>query len=227
MGIPELLLRILLSFVVLFILMKIEGRKDLTQLTIFNFVTAITIGSIAASMVSDNSFSILNGIISLVGWTLLTFILDIIDIKLIKGRKLLTGTPEIVIKDGKIAKDVMRKTRLDVNKLSALLREKNVFSFTEVDYAIFETSGKLSVLLKEQNQPTTKSDINKPIGQKMYPFNLLVISEGKIREENLKKLHIDKSWVLEEIKKAGYNSEKEIFVAELQSDGSIYIDKYD
>lgn len=226
MGIPELLLRIVLSFFVLFILMRIEGRKELTQMTIFNFVTSITIGSIAASMVSDNTFSILNGIIALTGWTLLTLIIDFIDIKSVIGRKIFTGKPLIIIKNGKIAKDAMRVCRLDANKLSAFLREKNIFSLSNIDYAIFETSGKLSVLMKEEYQPASKSDINKPIGEKIFPFNLLVISDGKIRKENLSDLDLDEKWVLDEIKKAGYTSPEEIFIAELQTDGSLYIDKY-
>lgn len=227
MPVSELLLRIVLSFVVLFIFMKIEGRKDLSQMTFFNFVKSITIGSIAASLVTDNNFSILNGVIAIVGWSLLTFILDIIDIKSIRGRKVVTGVPEIVIKDGRLSRSAMKKTRLDVNQLSALLRQKNVFSFTAVDYAIFETSGRLSVLLKEEKQFATKSDINKTIGDKMFPFNLLVISDGIVRRDNLERLHLDENWLQDEIKKAGFNSPKEIFVAELQTDGTLYIDKYD
>ncbi|HZH61127.1 MAG TPA: YetF domain-containing protein, partial [Metabacillus sp.] len=139
MEFPEVMLRISLSFVVLFILTRIMGRKEISQMTFFNFVSAIAIGSIAANLAVNSILSIRNGILALCGWTAFTLIMEFIDIKFKKVRKITLGEPIIVIKDGEIMENSLRSTQLDMDSLNTLLRQKGVFSVKEAQLAIFET----------------------------------------------------------------------------------------
>lgn len=161
MNLTELLIRITAGFIVLFILARVMGRK-ISQMTFFNFVSAIAIGSITANMVLNSNISIRNGFIALISWALFTIFIGYIDIFSKKSRKLTTGEPIIVIKEGKIMEHSLRKTRLDVDRLRSLLRQKNIFAISDVHYAIFETNGKLSVMPKEGQQPVTKADLSIP-----------------------------------------------------------------
>lgn len=228
MGVPELLLRIILAFFVLFILARIMGRKEISQMTFFNFVSAIAIGTIAGSLATSQNLSIRNGILALAGWALFTLVMGLIDIKSKNARKVTTGNPVILIKDGKIMENSLRKARLDIESLNALLRQKNVFSMSDVSYAIFETSGKLSVMKKEINQPATKGDMNVlSTTPNTYPIATEVISDGVINTKNLSKLNLDRNWVESQLKNADVNYLSQIFYAEVQPDGTLYIDKKD
>ncbi|MUK90404.1 DUF421 domain-containing protein [Ornithinibacillus sp. L9] len=225
MEITELFLRGFLSFVVLFTLARIMGRKEISQMTFFNLVSAIAIGSIAAALVTDQSFSIRNGILALIAWTIYTLVMDVIDIKFKNARKITTGEPIIVIKNGMVMEGALRKTRLDMDSLNSLLRINKVFSIKDVDYAIFESSGNLSVRLKDSKLPITKGDLNILTStKKIYPTATEIISDGKINMNNLKRLDLSESWVRQQLKQAEVSSIEEVFYAEVQQDGSIYID---
>jgi uncharacterized membrane protein YcaP (DUF421 family) len=225
MGIPELLLRIAIGFLVLFSLTRLLGRKEISRLSFFNFVSAIAIGSIAADFVLTQDITILNGIIALTGWAAFTFVMSLIDIWSIKGRKVVSGDPIIIIKDGKIVDKPLRKQQLDLDTLMTMLREKNIFSIAEVDYAIFETNGKLSVLPKEGKQPVTKTDMNVSKKSKVYPIPTEIIVDGKILPKNLEKLNLDTDWVNNQLKQHGVNSATEVLFGQVQTDGSLFIDK--
>jgi uncharacterized membrane protein YcaP (DUF421 family) len=225
MGIPELLLRITIGFLVLFLLTRILGRKEISQLSFVNFVSSIAIGSIAANFVVNQDINILHGVIALVGWTVFTFAMAFIDIWSIKGRKIVSGDPVSVIKAGKIVDKALSRDQLDLDALMAMLREKNIFSIAEVDYAIFETNGKLSVLPKEGKQPVTKTDMNVPGKSKVYPIPTEIIVDGKILPENLEKLKLDTNWVNQQLEEVGVNTVSEVFFGQVQTDGSLFIDK--
>ncbi|MDQ0154883.1 YetF domain-containing protein [Robertmurraya andreesenii] len=228
MQTSELIIRIVIGFIGLLILTRIMGRKEISKMTSFHFVSAIAIGSIAANFVLGPSISIKHGLISLIGWTIFTLLIDIIDFKSMLIKKITSGEPVIVIKEGKIIEKALRKNRLDVDTLKALLRDKNIFNFSDVDYAIFETNGKLSVLPKEQKQPITKSDLelsNMP--KNMFPLTTEVVSDGKIISENLTKLNLDVNWLHQQLLQAGVKSVEDVFYAEVQEDGSLFIDSKD
>jgi uncharacterized membrane protein YcaP (DUF421 family) len=228
MALSELTFRIALSFFVLFVLTRIMGRKEISQMTFFNFVSAIAIGSIAANLVVSQNVSIRNGLLALGGWAAFTLVMGFIDIKSKKVRKVLMGDPLIVIKEGKIVESAMSKSRLDLDALNAMLREKNVFAIADVEYAIFETNGKLSVMKKEPKQTVTKSDMNIfSTNKNTYPFPTEVISDGKILSNNLSKLNLDTKWLEDQLEQAGINSASEVFYAEVQQNGKLFIDSKD
>jgi uncharacterized membrane protein YcaP (DUF421 family) len=228
MAISELLIRILLGFIVLFTLARSLGRKEISQMTFFNFVSAIAIGSIAANLVVNQNLSIRNGILALAGWAAFTLIMDIFDIKSKMARKITTGDPIIVIKEGKIVERSLKKSRLDIDALKAMLRQKNIFSLADVDYAIFESNGKLSVMPKEPKQPITKSDMNKvSTTKKLVPFPTEVITDGLVLTNNLSKLKLNQEWLEQQLKQAGVQSPSDVFYAEVQQDGTLFMDNRD
>jgi uncharacterized membrane protein YcaP (DUF421 family) len=228
LSLTELAVRLLLAFSILLIVTRITGRKEIQQVTFFNFVSAITIGTIGGAFVTSNEFSIRNGVIAIVGWGLLTILMEFIDIKSKKARPILEGKPEIVVKKGKIMEDTLRKTRLDVDELNALLRKKNVFSLQDVDYAIFETDGTISVMKKQPQQPLTRSDMGmNATNETRFPLATGVIFDGEVNQQNLTKLKLDKHWLDQELKKSGVKAVADVFYAEVQQDGSLYIDTRD
>ncbi|MBT2692025.1 DUF421 domain-containing protein [Bacillus sp. ISL-55] len=224
----ELVLRIAIGFIVLFSMARWSGRKEISQMTFFNLVSAIAFGSIAAALVVNPSVSILNGIIALIGWAAFTVLTDQIHLKSKKARKMLMGDPVIVIKKGKIMEDALRQTRLDTDSLQAMLREKSIFSMSDVDYAIFETDGKLSIMKKENKQTVTKSDLNIAMSQGNFvPLSTELVADGKVNLKNLNKMNKDQTWLNDQLQQAGVQSVDDVFFAEVQTDGKLYIDKRD
>lgn len=203
------------------------GRKEISQMTFFNFVSAITIGTIGGALITDPNFTIWEGIYSLIGWSLLTLTMGIVDIKYQKSRKVIEGEPIIVIKDGKIMEKSLKTVRLDIDALKTMLREKDIFSIAEVNYAIFETDGKLSVLKKESKLNATKGDLHMAPENRTYniPTSVGVISDGVVDLKNLAQLNLDKQWLEKQLRQQGIHSVSDIFYAEVQEDGTLYIDK--
>ncbi|QDP39671.1 DUF421 domain-containing protein [Radiobacillus deserti] len=226
MGLIELAVRASIAFVTLLVLARIMGRKEISQMTFFNFISAISIGTIGGSLVINNTLSIRNGVLALVGWSAFTLLMDFLDIRSKKeARTVIEGQPRIVIKNGQIMEQEMRKVRLDIDALNALLRQKKVFSIKDVEYAIFETNGKLSVMKKESKQNVSKSDMKVSSEKKpVYPMSTEVVSSGKINYVNLDKLNMDEEWLQGELQKAGAEDVSDVFYAEIQKDGSLYID---
>ncbi|MBP3950508.1 DUF421 domain-containing protein [Bacillus suaedae] len=227
MELSDLFIRLALTFGVLFILARTMSRKEISQMTFFNFVSAIAIGSIAANLAISSNLSIRNGVIALVVWAIFTLAMGYIDIKFKKVRKLTTGEPIILIKEGKVMEDALRSTRLDIDSLNSLLRQNNAFSIQDVDYAFFETSGKLSVMKKQEKQPVTKEDLSILKTISTFPTSAEVISDGVINTNNLTRLNLNEDWLKQQLDLAGVKTISEVFYAEVQKDGTLYIDNKD
>ncbi|QDX93182.1 DUF421 domain-containing protein [Brevibacillus laterosporus] len=212
------------SFVALLLLTRILGKKQLSHLTFFNYVTGITIGSIAASSVVDKHINLIEAMVALILWSLLTVLVEYISLKSNKTRVILDGQPTILIKKGKIMADALARCRMNMDDLSMLLREEHVFSIKDVAYAIFEPNGRLSVMKTKSATSVTRDDlkINKA-EVSIFPSELIV--DGHIVEKNLKEFNLNKQWLLQELDKQGINSLHDVFFAELQEDGSVVIDK--
>jgi uncharacterized membrane protein YcaP (DUF421 family) len=138
---------------------------------------------------------------------------------------LIEGQPIIVVKKGQIMEEELRKVRLDAEALKMLLRKKNVFSVADVDYAIFETDGSLSVLMKEAQTPATKQDLGVPPAQTAHAPATAVIADGRILIENLRKLELDEAWLQAQLQASGVGDLSEVFYAEVNPNGSLYVDK--
>lgn len=207
----ETLIRVVIGFVILFALIRLLGQKQLSEMSFFTYVTGVALGNIAGDMVVHRDIKLIDGVVGIILWGVFTFILEYTSLKSSKVRAFLDGEPTIVIKKGEIIEKSLSKIRLNLDDLTMLLRNNNVFSIKDVDYAILEPNGQLSVLKKQVNNP------------EFIPLE--IISDGNIVARNLKEISLDETWLKEELKLQGINSEKEVLYAELQSDRSLYIKK--
>ncbi|UFJ39522.1 DUF421 domain-containing protein [Brevibacillus humidisoli] len=222
----EMIGRATVTFLVLLLLTRLLGKKQVGQLTFFNYVAGITIGSIAAEIAARREAPVVGGLISLIWWVVLTFVIGFIGMKSGKARLILDGQPTIVIKKGKILERALAGSRLNMDDLSMMLRVNGVFSIKDVEYAILEPNGKISILKKTEKQTATKQDVQVPTPPLLYlPTEIIV--DGKLIKQNLDELNLSQAWLGEELKKAGVTYLEEVFYAELQSDGSLHVDKRD
>lgn len=225
--VPEyvlILIRSIVSFIVLLALTRIMGKKQLSQLTFFDYVVGITIGSIASTMSVDQNVKISNGLISLIIWGAFPLILAYLGLKSRGFQKVTDGRPAIVIKDGEVLGDVMKKNQLTIDELMMQLREKNIFKLDDVQTAVFETNGELSVMKKADLEPLTPRDIGLKITKEKAPS--LLIADGQILEKNLSKLGLTEGWLLKEIKKQGATDEQDVFIAQVDSQNNLFVDLF-
>ena len=219
----ETLLRTTLAFIVLLILARLMGKEQVSQLTFFHYVTGITIGSIAAEIAGQYETPFVDGLIAMIWWAALTLLMSYIALKSKRARVILDDKPTIVMFEGKIIEEAMKKSRLHLDDLNMMLREQSIFSIKDVHYAILETNGNLSVLKKAGQEPATKKDVNAPAPEPKY-IPSEIISDGKIVKKNLTELNLTEEWVYEQLKKQGIGKVEQVFYAEIQMDGSLHVD---
>ncbi|MBD8034304.1 MULTISPECIES: YetF domain-containing protein [Solibacillus] len=210
------------AFFAILLLARIIGKKQLSQLTFFHYVTGITFGSIAAEISAQVETPFLDGLVSLIWWAVLTLFISFITLKSKKARVLFDDKPSIVIQNGIILNDNLKKARLHTDELAMLLREQSIFSFDEVQFAVFETNGELSVLKKPLARTATKEDVNVSAPTPQYlPTEL--ISDGKIIKENLNELQLTEEWLLKKLSKKNYHSVEDLYYVQILENGSLYI----
>jgi uncharacterized membrane protein YcaP (DUF421 family) len=214
----------LIVFLALLSLTRITGKKQLSQLTFFNYVTGITLGSIASDAVNIRLLDNYDDYIALICWPLFTIIVSFISLKIKSSRTLIDGQPTIIIKKGKIQKKALKKLLLSVDDLVMLLRVKDVFKLNEVDYAILEPNGQLAVLKVENKENVIKEDMKIKTKKRKFVTTKVII-EGSFIDNNLEEIGISKDWILKELKKQGVKDYKEVLYAEVQDDGSLYVDE--
>jgi uncharacterized membrane protein YcaP (DUF421 family) len=217
--------RSIISFFTLLIFAKILGKQQISQLTFFDYVLGITIGSIAAELTTDLSTRAWPQWVGLLSWAALGYLMEYITMKWRYAAKYIEGEPTIVIMNGKIMEDAMRKMKFRVSDIMELLRNKDVFDLNEVDFAIIEPNGQLSVLKKPEHQPLTPKDMK--ITKKSSGISTELIYDGIMIEENLHQLNKNKTWLMKQLKAQGIKDISEVFLATLNPAGSFYIDKYE
>jgi len=211
--------RSVIGFFSLLIFTRIIGKEQISQLTFFDYVLGITIGSIAASLTTDLSSRAWPHWIGLLSWAALGYLMELITLKWRYAAKYLEGEPTIVIMNGKIMEKSLKKMKYRVSDIMALLRNKGVFDLNQVDFAIIEPNGQISVLKKPEHMPLTPKDMQ----IKVMPNGISteLIYDGIIIEENLTQLNKDKAWLLKELNKQGIKDVSEVFLATLNPAGSL------
>ncbi|EDS72732.1 hypothetical protein ANASTE_00442 [Anaerofustis stercorihominis DSM 17244] len=212
--------RTILSVVVIFILAKITGPRQITQLTFLDYIVGITIGSIAAEMAIDTQIPWYLPIIAMALYTFMTILSAFIADKSIQGRKIFTGIPIILINKGKIIEENLKKYNYDINDLLTQLRVKGYFDLSNIEYAILETTGDISVLPKENYRPTILKDISVPTTQSGLFANVII--DGNIMEANLRNMKKDRKWLDNEVSSRGYKI-KDVILMTLDSEDNINI----
>ena len=197
------------------------GRKLISEMTFFNFVTGVTLGTLSASLIIGTKYTSTEVVIALITLTVLTIVSGLITLKNNKLRKLIDSEPVTMIANGKILTENMKRTRINLSQLQMLLRKKNAFNIADVEFALMETDGKLSVLLKSQEQPLTASELNIATSYKGLTADLII--DGEIQAENLERVNLNESWLREQLQIKGIDKINDIFYAGLDTTGNLYI----
>ena len=199
-----------LSVAALFVITKIMGHKQVAQLDFFDYVCGITIGSIGAELATEPE-SPERPLIALAVYGLASVALSLLAHKLPRTRKYINGTPTILMNGGKLYRKNLKRAKLDLSEFLLLCREQGYFDLEEIQTAIFEHNGKLSILPKASSRPATPSDLK--ITAKSTHIGVELIMDGRVMGENLLRIDRDANWLIEKIKLQGYNETKEIFLA--------------
>lgn len=217
-----IILKTTLAFILLLLLARLLGKKQMSQMTFFNYVTGITIGSLAANIISTDDKTIWDEVVGLIWWCILTALLAYITLKSSKLRKIIDGQPSILVKNGIIQEKALKTSRINLEELSMMFREQGIFSIKDIDYAILEPNGNLSILKVQDQINVTRKDMkiftSKP---KYLPAEIII--DSRIVDKNLITYGLDIQWLENQLKHQKINSIDDVFYAEIQSDGTLYI----
>lgn len=219
----EIIFRSLLMLVVLFLLAKLLGKKQLANLSYYEYIAGITIGSIAAEISTGLEKEIITGIYSLAIWVLIPFLIGYIGLKNKKVRDFVEGTSTIVIQNGKIQEENLSKQQYTVDDLLEQLRRKNTFNVADVEFAVLEPNGDINVLLKKEKQPLTPSDLQLDVAPEIVPQT--VIMEGKIIDKGLAASGLTRAWLNYELEKLNVALDN-VFLGQVDSYGQLTVDIY-
>lgn len=208
----------------LFILTKLLGKTQMSQLTAFDFIAAIVLGELVGNALFDKDTGILEIGYVIILWGIILYTIEIITQKFKGSRALLEGEPSLMIHKGDIIYEALRKNKIDINEVQHLLRMKDVFSIQEVEYAVLETDGTLSVLKKAAYQTPNKKDLDVTLTEPSLAVTL--INDGEIIKDNLAEVDVTEKWLLSELKQQGFKDLKEVFYAEWVEGKSLFLQPY-
>jgi uncharacterized membrane protein YcaP (DUF421 family) len=218
-----IMFRSLGALAVLFLMTRILGKKQISQLTFFEYVTGITLGELAGFISTDMESHYLLGMVSLLVWFIVPFGLEFLALKSRTLRQWFEGKERLVISQGKILEDNLRKERLSSDELLEQLRSKNVFSLADVEYAMMEASGELSVLLKKDKRPLTLHDLGVTTLPDRQPIT--VVSDAEVLDDGLVQAGYSREWLHGELQKLQAPVE-EVFLAQVDGNGQLTVDLY-
>ena len=219
----DIIFRSLISLIVLFLLTKMLGKRQIAQLSLFDYVLGISIGSIAAEMSLNPDVPYIDGLTALAIYTLCTFLTSILTIKSIRLRRFLVGTPIILVQNGEIISSGLKKVHFDVNDLLEESRNNGYFNLDEIEFAIMETNGRVSFLPKGLNKPVTMKDLDLKSPNHGLVANIII--DGKIMVNNLKEMGKDESWLEKILKVEGVTNKENLLLVTLDHNEKIVIYK--
>jgi uncharacterized membrane protein YcaP (DUF421 family) len=225
--IMDVLLRTLTAFVLIMIIARVLGKQTISQMTYHDFVAAITLGAITGNLAFNTKLNYWNIIASLFLFSGIAFLFTFISLKSRKSRKWLSGKPTIVIENGKILENNLKKLHLSLDTLNQELREKDIFDIQDVEYAVLELNGRVSVLRKPECRQVRIKDLPQFIStnEKKTIFPIELIMDGDIIKNNLKQNHLSEAWIYDELKKRKL-SLSEVCYAVKGTKGDLYFDLY-
>ena len=209
------------SIVILFILTKIMGQREMSQLSIFDYFITITIGSIAAEMSTSLEDNFIQPVVAMIIYALVTLTVSFLNIKFVKLRPFLSGKTLILYDNGTLFKENFKKAKIDLNEFLVQCRTNGFFNLTDIKTALLESNGKISFLPYSDKRPANPSDFN--IKPKEDNISMNLILDGKVMEENLKELGLDRIWLNDMLQKQGITKIDNIFFATYNIDGNLSV----
>ena len=209
------------SLIILFLLTKLMGDKEISQLSMFDYINGITIGSIAAEMATALESDFTQPLIAMLVYAAITVLISIINMKFIKPRKFINGDALVLYDNGKLFKENFKKSKLDLSEFLMLCRNSGYFNLSDLETVLLETNGKLSFLPVSNKRPTTPNDLNINIPNEKMLIN--VIFDGHILMNNLLKTNNDVLWLNKELSSQGFNDIESIFLATIDSNNNLSV----
>lgn len=210
---------VILYFAIL-ISMRIMGKRQLGEMEISEFIVAALIADLAATPLQDIGIPLLNGLVPIIIMFCFEIIIAGLNMRSVKLRKLTYGRPELIIRDGRIIREAMRKNRFTLDELMQELRAQGLADTAQVEYAVLETNGQLSIILKSGDQPATASQMGVDGDDVSYAH--IIINEGRILDNNLRLLGRDRRWLADELKRQNFKSADEVYVLTLSENGKVF-----
>ena len=202
--------RAIFLYIVVLIVMRLMGKREIGQMQPFELAISIMIADLAATPMAETGLPISNGIIPILGLLVMHLTISTLNIKSTKAREIICGKPSILIYRGKIDEKVLRKERFTINELEERLRDNNIFNIGDVDYAILETSGQVTVIPKPEKRSLTPKDLNITPNYEGISYDLVV--DGKVMYKNLKKIGKNYIWLTKQTEKFGIKPEEALIV---------------
>ncbi|HYG59514.1 MAG TPA: DUF421 domain-containing protein [Symbiobacteriaceae bacterium] len=213
----------LVAFVVTFMMVRLLGKKQVSTMTFWDLVSAIALGSLAANIIVNTDVPLFNSVWVVLLWAGLALFVGWSALQNRKFRDLVQGTPAVVVSNGKVLEEVMRRERLNMDLLLTELRAAGVFSLADVEFAVLEANGKISVLKKSQVQPVTPKNLG--MDTTYVGLTNAVIQDGKVLRQNLSRLGLTEEWLMSRLAGQGIEDLAGVFYAELGTDGTLYVDR--
>ena len=214
--------RSILIYIFVLIVMRLMGKREIGQLQPFELAIAIMIADLASIPMTDSGIPITNGIISILGLLLMHLVISFLNVKSIKAREIICGKPTILIYRGKIDEKALKKERFTINELEERLRGNNIYNLVDVEYAILETSGQVTVIQKPEKRNTIPEDFNIIPDYEGIPYDLVV--DGKIMEKNLQAIGKNYQWLKKQVEKFNMKPEEALIVT-YDAKGQIFCQK--
>ncbi len=214
--------RTIIIYILVLFVMRFMGKREIGQMQPFELVIAIMIADLASTPLSESGVPIVYGIIPILGLLFIHIIISILNIKSIKAREIICGKPRLLVVKGKIDEQALIKENFTINELQERLRVNNVCNLGDVEYAILETSGQISVILKSEKRNVTPEDLNIKLPEMNIAYDLVI--DGKIMYDNLRKINKNEEWLEEELLKYKV-SPSQVLIFVLNGDGSFYFQK--
>ena len=209
------------SIIILFTLTKIMGQREMSQLSIFDYFITITIGSIAAEMSTSLENNFIQPVVAMIVYAVITLIVSFLNTKFVKLRPILSVKTLILYDNGTLFKENFKKAKIDLNEFLVQCRTSGFFNLSDIKTALLEENGKISFLPYSDKRPANPSDFNMKPKEDEIITNLIL--DGKIMEENLKELKLDKLWLMEMLQKQGIIKTDNIFLATYNTDGNLSV----
>ena len=214
----------LFSIIALFLLTKMIGNKQVSQMNMFDYVNGISIGSIAANLaISDQPKDFFIILVAMVTYALFAFGISLMTIKSVKLRRILSGKPILLVEKGVIYRKNLLKARLDINDVLTLARSQGYFNLADIEYAIMENNGKVSFLQKAPSRPATFADMNIMTQPDSLVYNVII--DGKLMPQNLRHSGKDNIWLDKQLHAQGYNNYKDIMLATVDGNNNLSVYK--
>ena len=224
MEFAKIVLSSLLSYAALFICAKVIGRKQISQLNFLDYITGITIGSIAAELATDLE-NMWKPLAAMGVYVLLTWLLSLIGKRAARSRKFLDGTPTIIMQNGKLYRSNMKKAKLDLSEFMVMCREQGYFNLADIHTAVFEYNGKLTILPVSKKHQATPEDMK--LSPEQETLSTEVIMDGRILEENLKRMGLNAAWLDKQLRTQGVHDAKAVFLGLCDAQNKLTLYKMD